>query len=134
LVKAFEVFACIAVLLLAVSVAGCARTPDGSYVMRKPASFGKAFMRRSTSTGLSAAPAGPAFAEADAAFVAPAPAEAAEPPATSEPRRQVARKLPPVVMPSMGIVRNPPFIADADKPLSCTNEPTTAGRIRVVCM
>lgn len=55
------------------------------------------------------------------------------PPPSVSPR--VGRRLPTVSMPSMSIAKNPPFKrADPDKPLSCYNETSATGRIRVVCM
>jgi hypothetical protein len=52
------------------------------------------------------------------------------PPASSQPQS----KMPKVSIPAMSITKNPPFKRpDPDKPLSCKNETTSAGRIRFVC-
>jgi hypothetical protein len=100
-----------------IGVAGCTRTSDGSYVMRKPVALTRllGFGRNN-----------------------PAPAYTAQ---VNEPRFfPPSRSAPPpahrvnFTAPSLSIVKNPPFRRPkSDKPISCRNETSRSGRIRVVC-
>lgn len=111
------------VAVLAAATSGCTRTSDGSYVMRRPAMLNRIIPPREHRVAVASLDAGPAVYEVQ---------QSAPPPSVSP---RVGRKLPTVSMPSMSIARNPPFkLADPDKPLSCYNETSATGRIRVVCM
>jgi len=104
-----------------IGAAGCTRTSDGSYIMRKPAMFSRLAMfgdKEAEVTQRSAAIAPPPAANTQ---VAPAATR-------TRPQRQAK-----ITAPSLSLIRNPPFKrADPSKPMSCHNESTT-GRIRVVC-
>lgn len=110
------------IAILASVTGGCTRTSDGSYVMRKPVMLSRVFRPRDHRVAIASLNAGPAVYSVQ---------QSAPPPVSPNARRRVPR----VSMPSMSLVKNPPFKrADPDKPLSCYNETTTSGRIRVVCM
>jgi hypothetical protein len=102
--------------------AGCTRTSDGSVVLARPS--------RLTS-----------FARPQPAPVySPAPAVAlAAPPAAPEPERRIARPVrwagAAGAIPTWKVqVVKPPFEQTApDDPLSCRNETSPVGRVRVVC-
>jgi len=107
-------------MALLVGASACTRTSDGSIVMRKPTFLGFGGNDPAPRSQLDVGP--PVYAE-----VAPVPAR----PAYRRPAPQQAK----VTIPSMSIARNPPFKrANPDKPLSCRNEKTSTGRIRVVCI
>ena len=98
-----------------IGATGCTRTSDGSFV---PTMFSR-------------------FADPE-----PVPQYQAQvneprsyPPASARPVvSQAAPRLARVTGPSMSIVKNPPFKrADPSQPLSCRNEASSSGRIRVVC-
>jgi len=109
-----------------IGAAGCTRTSDGSYVMRKPAMFSRLAMfgdREAEVTARSSTIAPPPAANTQ---VVPAANTQVAPAAT--PRRQAK-----ITGPSLSLIKNPPFKrSDPSKPISCHNESTT-GRIRVVC-
>jgi len=123
LTRIFEISAMtLGVTFLVAATSGCTRTSDGSYVMRRPAMLNRILPPREHRVAVASLDAGPAVYEVRQA------ARPATPPAAG-------RKLPRVAMPSMSIAKNPPFKrADPDKPLSCYNETSDTGRIRVVCM
>ena len=99
-----------------IGAAGCMRTSDGSYVMRKPVALSRFLGLGKTN----------------------APAYTAQPnePRYFPPQRSAAS--PPVrhvkfTAPSLSLAPNPPFKrSKSAKPLSCRNEATRSGRIRVV--
>ena len=99
-----------------IGAAGCTRTSDGSYVLRRPAMFSR---------------------DRDPAlqYQVQANEPRSYPPAHVRPA--VSRSAPrqaKVTAPSLGIIRNVPFKRpDPSKPISCRNEATSSGRIRVVC-
>jgi hypothetical protein len=101
-----------------IGAAGCTRTSDGSFVMRKPAMFSRLAMfgdREPDVTTRSPTMAPPPYAGTQTA-------------ATVRPQRKAR-----ITAPSLSLIKNPPFKrADPSKPMSCHNESTT-GRIRVVC-
>ena len=102
-----------------VAVAGCTRTSDGSIVMAQP-SFGGSIL---------------SFGGNEEVRVVPS--QTIRPPAVQPKPTSVRRaepRVPKVTIPSMSIAKNPPFKGiQPDKPLSCRNETTSTGRIRVVC-
>jgi hypothetical protein len=104
-----------------IGAAGCTRTSDGSYVMRKPAMFSRLAMfgdKEAEVAPRSPAIASPPYANTQAAPTAP----------RARPQRQAK-----ITGPSLSLIKNPPFKrTDPSKPISCRNESTT-GRIRVVC-
>lgn len=116
----------VAVLL---GVAGCTRTSDGSIVMNTPSlempempklnllSFGGDRQARVVRSKT----------------IQPQSVVQPKPQPTSV--RRTGAKASKVTVPPMSIARNPPFKGvQVDKPLSCRNETTSAGRIRVVCI
>jgi hypothetical protein len=110
----------VATLGVALSLAGgCTRTSDGSVVMRRPL-FGKLLGFRKDEQQARIVPsrtAQPLPSRAVAAGAAPS-----------------AVHRPIVEVPSMQLVKNPPFrTVDPDKPLSCENVKNASGRVRVVC-
>ena len=101
-----------------IGAAGCTRTSDGSFELRRPA----AFMNFRASD-----PAAQYEVQPNEPRAYP-PAYAR--PAVSRPAPRLAR----VTAPSLSIVRNAPFKrANPGKPLTCHNETSSAGRVRVVC-
>lgn len=104
-----------------IGAAGCTRTSDGSLVMRNPVAFSRLmnFGRRDRGADYAGQ------ANEPRVF----PAAASRPGITRPAARQV--RLTGL---SMSIVSNPPFKRPASaRPLSCRNETSPAGRIRVVC-
>jgi hypothetical protein len=101
-------------MVVLIGAAGCTRTSDGSIV---PVMFSR-------------------FADP-----APVPQYQAQvneprtyPPARARPAAKAAPRVAKVTGPSMSIVKNPPFKrVDPSQPLSCRNETSPSGRIRVVC-
>ena len=117
--KRTAAFALIAVGITAPLATGCTRTSDGSIVMRGP-SLG--FLHY-----------GPDDEEPARIVPSRTLPQASQPSGTS---LAVARPTlqPTVSVPSMNIVRSPPFRhIDPTKPLSCTNARTAEGRIHVIC-
>lgn len=109
----------LATLGVALSLAGggCARTSDGSIVMRRPALGGLLGFRKDEEV-----------ARIVPARTAPTPRPGATADAPSAARRPV------VAVPSMQLVKNPPFrTVDPGKPLACANMKNASGRVRVVC-
>lgn len=110
--------------------AGCTRTSDGSVVLARPASLARVFQRESPQPSY-----GPAFRQLPSG---PPPVAPAPPP-------QVAASAPPpgaaartqrrgVNVQGWRPAVKPPFArADPSRPLSCRNETSAGGRVRVVC-
>ena len=95
-----------------IGAAGCTRTSDGSYVMRKPAMFSRLAM----------------FGDREAE-VAPRAAVSRRRPTParrqSNPRRARPQRQAKVTAPSLSLIKNPPFKRpDPSKPISCHNEST----------
>ena len=108
-------------IAMLIGAASCTRTSDGSFELRRPAVFGRLMNFRQSDP----APQYQVQANEPRAFP---PADAR--PAVSRPSPRLAK----VTGPSLSIARNAPFRrADPRKPLSCRNETSSAGRIRVVC-
>jgi hypothetical protein len=107
-------------MALLASAGGCMRASDGSIEMRR-ASRGKLF----------------SFREEEPARIVPSrslPRQATLPLPTSLDVARPAPSPPEVTVPAIQIAKNPPFRnVDPSKPLSCSNEKTASGRIRVVC-
>ena len=102
---------------LSLAAGGCTRTSDGSIVMRRPALGGLLGFRK----------------DEQAARIVPSRTVQPAPPAVAAAAPTAARR-PTVAVPSMPLVKNPPFrTVDPDKPLSCTNVKNASGRVRVVC-
>lgn len=100
-------------------VEGCTRASDGSFELRKSTMLGRALN------------SGDDAAEAPQPVDAPVYTEAGPPPSY----RRTQPRLPRVSVPTMSISQNPPFRrADPDKPLTCHNETSPSGRVRVVCI
>jgi hypothetical protein len=113
-----------------IGAAGCTRTSDGSYVMRKPVALTRFLgLGRSNASPAQTAQIAQTAQVAQIAQVNepryfPPPSAAAPPPA-----RRVNSSAP-----SLSIVKNPPFKRpQSGKPISCRNETSPSGRIRVVC-
>ena len=105
-----------------IGATGCTRTSDGSFVMRKPAMFSRLMN----------------FGNDEAEMAARSPAIVAPPPVYAPPAPTVRHAKPQrqakVTAPSLSLIKNPPFKrTDPTKPLTCRNEASSAGRIRVVC-
>ena len=101
-----------------IGAAGCTRTSDGSYVMRKPVALTR-FLGLGKSN-----PAPVHTAQVNEPRYFPPQRTAAPPPA-----RRVN-----FTAPSLSIAKNPPFKRPkSGKPISCRNETGRSGRIRVVC-
>jgi hypothetical protein len=104
-----------------IGAAGCTRTSDGSYVLRRPALFSRPTHSPDRDPALQ--------------YQVQANEPRSYPPAHVRPA--VARSAPrqaKVTAPSLGLIRNVPFKRpDPSKPISCRNEATSSGRIRVVC-
>jgi hypothetical protein len=108
-------------MAMLIGAAGCMRTSDGSYVLRRPAMFSRLLNFRDRE---------------------PAPQYQVQvneprtyPPAYARPAgSRTAPRQVKVTAPTLSIIKNPPFRrADPSKPLSCRNETSSFGRIRVVC-
>ena len=104
-----------------IGAAGCTRTSDGSYVLRRPAMFSRLMHSRDREPTQQY--------EAQVNEPRPYPPAYARPAASRSAPRQAQ-----VTAPSMSIIKNPPFRrVDVSKPLSCRNATSSSGRIRIVC-
>ena len=114
-------FALAALTVTAPLAAGCNRTSDGSIVMERP-TFGGLLHYGAD--------------EEQQARVVPSRTLPRQPARPAGPSLAVARPgpQPTLRVPTMNIVRKPPFRnIDPSKPLSCANTRTAEGRIRVIC-
>jgi hypothetical protein len=104
-----------------IGAAGCMRTSDGSYVLRRPTMFSRLMNFRDR--------------EPTPQYQAQVNEPRPYPPAYARPAgSRSAPRRAKVMAPSMSIIKNPPFRrADTSKPLSCRNATSPSGRIRVVC-
>jgi hypothetical protein len=104
-----------------IGAAGCTRTSDGSYVLRRPAMFSRLMHSRDREPAL----------QNQVQVNEPR----TYPPAYARPAvSRTAPRQAKVTAPSLSIIRNAPFRRpDPSKPLSCRNETSSSGRIRVVC-
>jgi hypothetical protein len=105
-----------------IGAAGCTRTSDGSVVLRRPTVFSRLMKFRDPD------PVPQYQVQVNEPRSYP-PAYAPPAAARARPQRQAK-----VTAPSLSIVKNAPFKRiDPSKPLSCRNETSSSGRIRVVC-
>ena len=110
-----------------VGAAGCTRTSDGSFVMRRP-SFSR--LLSSDSDEQARIVHSKTLSQQQAA----APAQAVSPPRTTRPMRRTTQNQAKLTIPAMSITKSVPFKrSDPAKPLACKNETSPSGRVRVVC-